>query len=220
MTGSYAGSSSVALRKESVDRNATIHNTKINEHVALRKESVDRNGMEVDGVSYDVWSLSARRAWIEIANTNFVVRGPCVALRKESVDRNGCFGYPGVYSPESLSARRAWIEILSMGLDGRFKLVALRKESVDRNLPHLSMAQVCQVALRKESVDRNTSSRLKPRRFATSLSARRAWIEIAQTNKMFGLQLVALRKESVDRNISATAPHLAIFCRSPQGERG
>ena len=35
--------------------------------VALRKESVDRNGMEVDGVSYDVWSLSARRAWIEIS---------------------------------------------------------------------------------------------------------------------------------------------------------
>ena len=34
--------------------------------VALRKESVDRNGMEVDGVVYDVWSLSARRAWIEI----------------------------------------------------------------------------------------------------------------------------------------------------------
>ena len=27
---------------------------------------VDRNGMEIDGVSYDVWSLSARRAWIEI----------------------------------------------------------------------------------------------------------------------------------------------------------
>ena len=34
--------------------------------VALRKESVDRNGMEIEGVSYDVWSLSARRAWIEI----------------------------------------------------------------------------------------------------------------------------------------------------------
>ena len=33
---------------------------------ALRKESVDRNGMEIDGVSYDVWPLSARRAWIEI----------------------------------------------------------------------------------------------------------------------------------------------------------
>ena len=28
---------------------------------------MDRNGMEINGVSYDVWSLSARRAWIEIA---------------------------------------------------------------------------------------------------------------------------------------------------------
>ena len=34
--------------------------------VALRKESVDRNGMSINGVSYDVWSLSARRAWIEM----------------------------------------------------------------------------------------------------------------------------------------------------------
>ena len=62
----------------------------MNVSVALRKESVDRNGMKIDGVSYDVWvalrkesvdrnflgrrkrnlilmSLSARRAWIEIA---------------------------------------------------------------------------------------------------------------------------------------------------------
>ena len=58
--------------------------------VALRKESVDRNGMEVDGVSYDVWSLSARRAWIEI----FI--GPLIFN----------------VQPRSLSARRAWIEIL------------------------------------------------------------------------------------------------------------
>ena len=41
--------------------------TKHKNTVALRKESVDRNGMEIDGVSYDVWSLSARRAWIEIS---------------------------------------------------------------------------------------------------------------------------------------------------------
>ena len=27
---------------------------------------MDRNRMEINGVSYDVWSLSARRAWIEI----------------------------------------------------------------------------------------------------------------------------------------------------------
>ena len=58
-------------------------------NVALRKESVDRNGMEINGVSYDVWSLSARRAWIEMALT----------LRVK-------------YALSSLSARRAWIEIV------------------------------------------------------------------------------------------------------------
>ena len=59
--------------------------------VALRKESVDRNGLEVDGVSYDVWSLSARRAWIEMSGCFFLLFGVFVALRKESVDRN--YGY-------------------------------------------------------------------------------------------------------------------------------
>ena len=56
--------------------------------VALRKESVDRNsgGVLVDLVGQ--WSLSARRAWIEIA---------CICPR-----------LPWFLS---LSARRAWIEI-------------------------------------------------------------------------------------------------------------
>ena len=57
--------------------------------VALRKESVDRNGMEINGVSYDVWSLSARRAWIEIIRRMPLIR----------------------FCPGSLSVRRAWIEI-------------------------------------------------------------------------------------------------------------
>ena len=37
------GSKSVALRKESVDRNIMVISSKIAVHVALRKESVDRN---------------------------------------------------------------------------------------------------------------------------------------------------------------------------------
>ena len=79
----------VALRKESVDRNSVCNIVLASIRVvALRKESVDRNGMEIEGVSYDVWSLSARRAWIEIT---YVIRLPRVQ--------------------ESLSARRAWIEI-------------------------------------------------------------------------------------------------------------
>ena len=57
----------VALRKESVDRNLWWGVRKaVGSLVALRKESVDRN----QGVHYDNynlhWSLSARRAWIEI----------------------------------------------------------------------------------------------------------------------------------------------------------
>ena len=57
------------------------------------------------------WSLSARRAWIEMLGA---VTSPAVikvALRKESVDRNGC----------CVGALR-----VAAG-------VALRKESVDRN---------------------------------------------------------------------------------------
>ena len=101
----------VALRKESVDRNcfraAKYHRIP----VALRKESVDRNlSMGLDG-RFKLWSLSARRAWIEINSLLTSV----------------------VSSAGSLSARRAWIEICG-GACGRLSaLVALRKESVDRN---------------------------------------------------------------------------------------
>ena len=81
--------------------------------VALRKESVDRN----QGVHYDNynlhWSLSARRAWIEIATVNTVISCIMVALRKESVDRN----------------KVTEAKFFCIG-------VALRKESVDRNRYH------------------------------------------------------------------------------------
>ncbi len=57
----------VALRKESVDRNIRnllpcggVFN------VALRKESVDRNHHMLHMRAARYWSLSARRAWIEI----------------------------------------------------------------------------------------------------------------------------------------------------------
>ncbi len=56
--------------------------------VALRKESVDRNAQKMKVGGIDVSSLSARRAWIEIG----IIMGgrgmTTVALRKESVDRN------------------------------------------------------------------------------------------------------------------------------------
>ena len=59
-------------------------------------------------------SLSARRAWIEIFRRAQRSRCQNVALRKESVDRNGSVrGAIAAYPVLSLSARRAWIEIRS-----------------------------------------------------------------------------------------------------------
>ena len=101
-------------------------------------------------------SLSARRAWIEIAMTSQISVSTVVALRKESVDRNLQELSSSFLDIGSLSARRAWIEIslvsfgacLVWSLSARrawieiifwicrmFRpAVALRKESVDRNL--------------------------------------------------------------------------------------
>ena len=56
--------------------------------VALRKESVDRNGSATIEHDADMMSLSARRAWIEISWMLRNNSGGKVALRKESVDRN------------------------------------------------------------------------------------------------------------------------------------
>ena len=175
-------------------------------------------------------SLSARRAWIEIN-----------------------VGFPIAAFLLSLSARRAWIEILRAGSCSYDGAVALRKESVDRNSILILRLQIGPVALRKESVDRNQSScnilslrlpvalrkesvdrnRIKnknPITSATSLSARRAWIEILIILYAFigvlslsarrawieiasevvtePLILVALRKESVDRNMVLPLPVL------------
>ena len=59
----------VALRKESVDRNRLGPVPVLVSWVALRKESVDRNKMSKIAGMYEVGSLSARRAWIEIHPT-------------------------------------------------------------------------------------------------------------------------------------------------------
>ena len=78
----------VALRKESVDRNVEEYLHAGGLDVALRKESVDRNYSYLFYGGAQKWSLSARRAWIEIENP---LQEYFVAM--------------------SLSARRAWIEI-------------------------------------------------------------------------------------------------------------
>ena len=91
-------------------------------------------------------------------------------------------------------------------------------------------------------MDRNFSIFKLVLAFLTSLSARRAWIEISFQAAQNRQHYVALRKESVDRNILAMErlmerlvalrkesvdrnfPVPAIMCsttsRSPQGERG
>ena len=58
------------------------------------------------------------------------------------------------------------------------------------------------VALRKESVDRNHAMQVIVIVMDTSLSARRAWIEIIKKGRARRPGQVALRKESVDRNNS------------------
>ena len=101
--------------------------------VALRKESVDRNHSFASAAVAPSKSLSARRAWIEIIQVSTHLSSTIVALRKESVDRNLTLCLPVCLCPvalrkesvdrnpfrlshdrkrrESLSARRAWIEI-------------------------------------------------------------------------------------------------------------
>ena len=83
----------------------------IDVQVALRKESVDRNVLLLLFWSISRWSLSARRAWIEILAYPDMIICTNVALRKESVDRN-------CYAGDCTATQTA---------------VALRKESVDRN---------------------------------------------------------------------------------------
>ena len=49
---------------------------------------MDRNGVARADFPALVWSLSARRAWIEIVRSGGPGLAVPVALRKESVDRN------------------------------------------------------------------------------------------------------------------------------------
>ena len=104
-----------------------------------------------------------------------------VALRKESVDRNNIALASMRVSITSLSARRAGIEINMSYNAVKSWAVALRKESVDRNGTCTFTDFWKLVALRKESVDRNSASRIGKKIENASLSARRAWIEIAET---------------------------------------
>ena len=75
---------------------------------------MDRNTTVLAVLLMYSWSLSARRAWIEIAPGWRVSGRTLVALRKESVDRNPLSQLNLQLLSMSLSARRAWIEILML----------------------------------------------------------------------------------------------------------
>ena len=116
---------------------------------------MDRNVIFFKFSSVSLWSLSARRAWIEIAEIVFV---PLV---------NG-----------SLSARRAWIEIARFARSVCVRPVALRKESVDRNLLFRLVAGslITSLSARRAWIEMQISVTTVVG--VLSLSARRAWIEI------------------------------------------
>ena len=100
-------------------------------------------------------SLSARRAWIEIAYGALDGASEIVALRKESVDRNTSFCPASLFDLPSLSARRAWIEIrLSLPSLQRLWSLSARRAWIEIIAPGTSVFRGW-VALRKESVDRN-----------------------------------------------------------------
>ena len=103
--------------------------------VALRKESVDRNLPVLQSLTYGRWSLSARRAWIEILvhrAARAMLGGMSLSARRAWIEIAGqpAHGLPSM----SLSARRAWIEISEEPYTRWFGPVALRKGSVDRNM--------------------------------------------------------------------------------------
>ena len=99
--------------------------------------------------------------------------------------------------------------------------VALRKESVDRNLFVLRFLPLVCVALRKESVDRNVNLRVLDGSKSSSLSARRAWIEICVDAKIAADRLRSLSARRAWIEIPRLITLLKVFLsRSPQGERG
>ena len=100
--------------------------------VALRKESVDRNSIKLASSRACTTSLSARRAWIEIVITAMTSQiSVSLSARRAWIEMD-VVAKTGLFT-SSLSARRAWIEIFGGACGKLLALVALRKESVDRN---------------------------------------------------------------------------------------
>ena len=79
-------------------------------------------------------------------------------------------------------------------------MVALRKESVDRNCEGgvSLLKRITSLSARRAWIE--MSNKNLTRVHLKSLSARRAWIEIKLQRSIDIISQVALRKESVDRN--------------------
>ena len=116
-----------------MDRNTACAKLASLASVALRKESVDRNHFCRFHQQIVNVSLSARRAWIEINIACATGFSASVALRKESVDRNSNIAKKVLTSmvalrKESVDRNFDAVQIVIV------VVVALRKESVDRNV--------------------------------------------------------------------------------------
>ena len=83
--------------------------------------------------------------------------------------------------------------------------VALRKESVDRNRRHEDGTLRLDTSLSARRAWIEMSRQAVPRLPMASLSARRAWIEMLASGVCLTAVAVALRKESVDRNAGTLA---------------
>ena len=90
---------------------------------------------------------------------------------------------------------------------------------MDRNIDTQHFCVGVIVALRKESVDRNI---ILPKQLhrSTSLSARRAWIEILLNAQYRHLAKSLSARRAWIEITAQTAKNTSIAGRSPQGERG
>ena len=123
--------------------------------VALRKESVDRNFLPPYAQQLAAWSLSARRAWIEIY-LQFHLFQPC----------------------PSLSARRAWIEIsIQRAQFSAMWSLSERRAWIEMICPQAFCACFPSLSARRAWIEIARQCR-KALDILESLSARRAWIEI------------------------------------------
>ena len=137
-----AGSVSLSARRAWIETRKMRIARRVTASVALRKESVDRNTHLPGTLPKDRRSLSARRAWIETSSADLSKKPLRVALRKESVDRNNYnIVAPRIVAGVALrkeSVDRNVEEFLNAGMLD----VALRKESVDRNAQKMKVGGI------------------------------------------------------------------------------